>query len=117
PPATSEPKASGEPPLNGDLLTDKERTTPMGFGYAVAATRLNLIYLASIPAMEKLLRDHAKEALTLHKLCQQNALPKCELSNQIDEVTQRLAKVLRGEDPRYMAIPWFTDPKQLRQSL
>jgi hypothetical protein len=116
-PVMSQPKASGEPPLNGDLLTDEERATPMGLGYTMAATRLNLIYLASIPAMEKLLRDHAKEALTLHKLCHQDALPKSQLYAEVDKITQRLAKVLRGEDPRYMAIPWFTDPNQLRQSL
>ena len=111
------PKASRDPPLNGDLLTDEERATPMGLGYSMAATRLNLIYLASIPAMEQLLRDHAKEALTLYKLCQQDALPKSQLYNEVDKITQRLAKVLRGEDPRYMAIPWFTDPNQLRQLL
>ena len=115
--AVSKSKAPSEPPLNGDLLTDEELSTPMGFGYSLAAKRLGLIYLASIPAMEKLLRDHAQEALNFLKLCQQDALPKAELFNRVGEVTDRLAKVLRGEDHRYMAIPWFTDPNQLRQTL
>ena len=104
--------------LNGDLLNDEEKTTDMGVGYLAAATRLNLIYLASIPAMDKLLRDHGNEALTLYKLSEQGALPKSRLYEEIDtNVTKRLAKVLRGEDPRYMAILWFTDPNQLRQKL
>jgi hypothetical protein len=30
--------------LNGDLLTDEEKNSPMGLGYVSAAERLNLIY-------------------------------------------------------------------------
>ena len=30
--------------LNGDLLTDEEKSSPMGLGYVSAAERLNLIY-------------------------------------------------------------------------
>jgi hypothetical protein len=115
--ATSEAKIRTGPPLNGDLMTPEERATEPGIGMLVAAERLGLIYLAKIPTMEKLLRDHAKEAVELLELSEQGGLTESQLFDSVEEVTQRLAKILRGEDPRYMAIPWFTDPNQLRQVL
>ncbi len=115
--AGEEPKTKIGPPRNADLLTAEERATEPGIGMLMAATRLGLTYLADISTMEKLLRDHAKEAVTLFERCQHDGLAKCDLYNRVDEVTQRLAKILRGEDPRYMAIAWFTDPNQLRKVL
>jgi len=115
--AAEEPKTRIGPPRNADLLTAEERATEPGIGMLRAATRLGLTYLADISTMEQLLRDHAKEAVTLFERSQHDGLAKSELYNRVDEVTQRLAKILRGEDARYMAIPWFTDPNQLRQVL
>jgi hypothetical protein len=115
--AVEEPKTRIGPPRNADLLTAEEKATEPGIGMLMAATRLGLTYLADISTMEKLLRDHAKEAVTILEHCQHNALAESELYKRVEEVTQRLAKVLRGEDPRYMATAWFTDPNQLRQVL
>jgi hypothetical protein len=114
-PAVNEPTSKTGPPLNADLLTAEERAMEPGIGMLLAAKRLGLIYLANTSTMEKLLRDHAKEVVDLFQISQERGLSYSELCNQVDEVTQRLAKILRGEDPRYMAIPWFTDSNQLRQ--
>ena len=38
------PRMAKKQKLNGDLLTDEEKSSPMGLGYVSAAERLNLIY-------------------------------------------------------------------------
>jgi hypothetical protein len=116
-PVPTETEVAATPALNAGLMTAEEHTLEPGVGMLLAASRLGLIYLANISTMEKLLLEHAQEAVKLFEVSQEDAVAKSQLNNRIEELAQRLARILRGEDPRYMATAWFTDPHQLRQVL
>lgn len=100
--------------LNGDLLTDEEKNSPMGLGYVSAAERLNLIYLASPEAMLKLLVQFGDEAWQFSQTAKLAFKPFWKAMN---EKAEPLAKIVQGKIPAYMAIPWFTDPNQMTASL
>ena len=104
-----------ETKLNTELLTPKELAMEMGLGYLVAADRLGLIYLADTVAMAFLLSRFAEQAMQLSGDRDAGLLNAVQFDKALDELIDRLAKILRGKNPRYMAIPWFTDPGQLRQ--
>jgi hypothetical protein len=100
--------------LNGALLTDEEKSSPMGLGYVGAAERLNLIYLASPEAMLNLLLEFGNEA---YQFSQCGGMSKRQFWKTMNEKAERLAVILQGKNPAYMAIPWFTDPNQLAAHL
>ena len=100
--------------LNGDLLTDEEKGSPMGLGYVSAAERLNLIYLASPEVMLKLLVQFGNEAW---EFSMTGGLPKAAFWKAMNEKAETLAIILQGKNPAYMCIPWFTDPNQMTASL
>jgi hypothetical protein len=100
--------------LNGDLLTDDEKNSPMGLGYVSAAERLNLIYLASPEVMLKLLVQFGNEAW---EFSMAGGLPKAVFWKGMNEKAEPLAIILQGKNPAYMCIPWFTDPNQMTASL
>jgi hypothetical protein len=99
---------------NGDLMSDEEKYLPMGLGYAKAADRLGLIYLASGEVMLRLLVDFGNEAWNFSM----NAhLAKKPFWKAMNQKADKLADILKGKNPAYMAIPWFTEPGQLRANL
>jgi len=100
--------------LNGDLLTDEEKGSPMGLGYVSAAERLNLIYLASPEVMLKLLVQFGNEAW---EFSMTGGLPKAAFWKAMNEKAETLAIILQGKNPAYMCIPWFTDPNQMSSSV
>jgi hypothetical protein len=99
---------------NGALMTDEEKRLPMGLGYPMAADRLGLTYLASANVLLQLLVDFGNEAWDFSM----NAhLAKRPFWKAMNQKADKLAEILKGTDPAYMAIPWFTEPEQLRASL
>ena len=103
--------------LNGDLLTDEERITPMGLGYQVAADRLGLIYLADVAVIWKILTDWCDKVRFRHYDLKVSKISQGQFWQDVDQLADELATIMRGESPAYMAIPWFTEPSQLRQHL
>lgn len=106
--------------MNGDLLTDEERHAPMGLGYVMAAERLGLHYLADLKVMTELVCERTNRAVEIWQAagCSDGQAMLSDLHRwELDQMTAELATILRGAHPRYMAIPWFTDPGQLRASL
>ena len=103
--------------LNTALLTPDELATPMGLGYLAAADRLGLIYLADTVAIAHLLSRFAEQAIQLSADREAGLLNVDQFDRALDDFVDRLAEILRGENPRYMAIPWFTDTHQLRQCI
>lgn len=90
---------------------------PMGVGYLAAADRLDLIYLADPVAMGNLLSQFAEQAIHLKADHTANLLKRRQFEKALKELAGHLAEILRGENPRFMAIPWFTDPAQLRKEI
>jgi len=90
---------------------------PMGLGYLAAAERLGLIYLADTVGMALLLCRFAEQAGQLVADRDSGFLNAIQFDKALDELIDRLADILRGANPRYMATPWFTDPGQLQQSI
>ncbi|HUD48933.1 MAG TPA: hypothetical protein VMR33_19020 [Candidatus Baltobacteraceae bacterium] len=99
---------------NGALMTDEEKNLPMGLGYATAADRLGLTYLASAEVMLRLLVDFGNEAFHFSMTAHLTKEPFWKAMNQ---KADKLADILKGKNPAYMAISWFTEPGQLRASL
>jgi hypothetical protein len=106
--------AAKKPKLNGELMTEEEMNLPMGLGFTSAARRLNLIYLASPEAMLTLLLQFGGEAW---EFSQSHRMNKRQFWKTMNEKAERLAIIVQGGDPAYMAIPWFTNPSQLAASL
>ena len=100
--------------LNCDLLTDEEKSSPMGLGYVSAAERLNLIYLASPEAMLKVLVQFGDEAWQFSQTAKLAFKPFWKAMN---EKAEPLAKIVQGRNPAYLAIPWFIDPTHMTASL
>jgi hypothetical protein len=100
--------------LNGDLLTSEEIQSPMGLGYVQAAERLGLVYLYDLNVIARLLVDYANEA---DAFSQTAHLPAAQFWPAMNKKADKLAVILKGKNPAYMATPWFTDPNQLAASL
>jgi hypothetical protein len=100
--------------LNGALLTEEEKATPIGIGYVMAARRLGLKYLDAAEVMLGLLVEFGNEAwhFSLHA-----GLPPKPFWKAMNKKADSLAAILKGRDPGYMATSWFTDPHQLRAHL
>jgi hypothetical protein len=86
----------------------------MGVGYLMAATRLGLKYLDGPAPILQLLTEYANEARASSSTA---SLPPRKFWSGIYKKADKLATILKGKDPAYMATPWFTDPRQLRAHL
>lgn len=92
----------------------------MGLGYVMAAERLGLKYLADIKVMTELVCDLTNRAMAVwseEQARDEESTPTPSYGEQLDQMVDDLAVILRGQNPRYMATPWFTEPNQLRESL
>ena len=67
--------------------------------------------------MAVLLSQFGTETLRLAADHAAGLLKQPQFDKAVDELIDRLAEILRGENPRYMAIPWFTDADQLARSI
>lgn len=117
PPVDTKKENSSRPKLNGELLTPEEQAMPMGTGYLAAAERLDLIYLADPVAMANLLSHFAGQAIHLYNYVMTGLLTSRQYRKAVNELIDHLAEIFRGQNPRFMAIPWFTDPAQLREKI
>ena len=99
---------------NGALMMDEERNLPLGLGYTMAADRLGLTYLANAEVMLRLLVDFGNDAWDFSMSAH---LPKGAFWKALNQKADKLGDILKGKNPAYMAIPWFTEPGQLRASL
>ena len=100
-------------PVNENLLTAEELAMPMGAGYAVAAERLGLIYLANVVTLAHVITRFIKEATKLSQDHAAGMFSSEQLDKAINELTDRLSAILSGRNPRFMATSWFTVPTQL----
>ena len=100
--------------LNGDLLTSEEMQSPMGLGYVSAAERLGLIYLYDLKVIAQLLVDYANDA---YEFAMTAHLPVEKFWPALDKKADKLAVILKGKNPAYMATSWFTDPNQMAAHL
>jgi hypothetical protein len=100
--------------LNGELLTSEEMQSPMGLGYVAAAERLGLIYLYDLKVIAQLLVDYANDA---YEFAQTACLPVEKFWPALDKKADKLAVILKGKNPAYMATSWFTDPNQMAAQL
>lgn len=99
--------------FNEALLSPEEHEMPMEIGYAAAAERLGLIYLADVVAIAHVVSRFTEDAMKLTQDYSTGLLSGAQLGKAIDELNDRLGMILNGRNPRYMATPWFTDPTQL----
>jgi hypothetical protein len=104
-------------PVNENLLTAEELAMPMGAGYAVAAERLGLIYLANVVTLAHVIIRFMEEATKLSEDNAAGMFSSEQLDKAINELTDRLSAILSGRNPRFMATSWFTDPTQLANHL
>src|ERR1035437_252197 len=100
--------------LNGELLTSEEMQSPMGLGYVAAAERLGLIYLYDLKVIAQLLVDYANDA---YEFAQTACLPVEKFWPALDKKADKLAVILKGKNPAYVATSWFTDPNQMAAQL
>jgi hypothetical protein len=100
--------------LNSALLTDEEAQQPMGLGLLMAATRLGLKYLDGPGPILQLLTEYANEAWAFSMA---GGLPARKFWSEMNKKADKLATILKGQDPACMATSWFTDPHQLRAHL
>ncbi len=100
---------------NAELLTPEEAQMEMGQGYLVAANRLGLIYLANVVTLAHLLSRFVEQAMLLVEDRDAGWYTDAQMAKAVDELAVQLAEILRGENPRYMAILWFTHPNHLRR--
>lgn len=101
-------------------MTAEERNAPMGFGYVLAAERLGLEYLASPHVMTELVLGVINRVIMMwnQNLAAGNyAVLNPSQKLELLDVARELTAILAGKNPEYMAIPWFTDPTQLRAAL
>ena len=105
--------------MNGDLLTSEEKQSPMGLGYVSAAERLGLIYLYDLKVIAQLLVDYANDAYEFAQTAHAQIGPHTgeEFWAALDKKADRLAVILKGKNPAYMATSWFTDPNQMAAQL
>ena len=100
--------------LNGELLTSEEMQSPMGLGYVSAAERLGLIYLYDLKVIAQLLVDYAND---VYEFAQTACLPVEKFWPALDKKADKLAVILKGKNPTYLATSWFTDPNQMAAQL
>lgn len=103
-----------KPKMNGELLTQEEWQAPLGLGYTMAADRLGLQYLLGPEPIFSLLVEFANEAWDFSMKAH---LPEGPFWKAMNRKADKLATILKGKNPAYMATPWFTDPHQLRAHL
>ncbi len=89
----------------------------MGGGYPAAAKRLGLIYLADVVTLAHIIARYMEESLQLSEDYAAGHYSSDQIDKGIAELTDRLADILSGRNPRYMATPWFTDPTQLAHQI
>ena len=110
---------SAKKKLNGDLLTSEEMQSPMWLGYVSAAERLGLIYLYELKVIAQLLVDYANDAYEFAQNSHAQIGPHTveEFWAALDKKADKLAVILKGKNPAYMATSWFTDPNQMAAHL
>lgn len=103
--------------MNESLLNRDEREMPMGMGFVAAAERLDLIYLADVVAISNVISFFVEETLKLSRDFKAGLFTLPQMHKAMDESIDRLTAILKGQNPRFMATPWFTDPTQLANHL
>src|SRR5581483_3616020 len=99
--------------LNWCLLGE-ELNMPWEKGMRAAANRLDLIFLGDECQMTNLLCHYANEAIDVGLAFKSGILTSPQKDKAIDEVIDYICDILKGQNSRYLAGPWFTDKNNLR---